>query len=222
MDDALIRRAELHAALGDPVRLAIVESLRLSDRAPSDLARDLGIGSNLLAHHLNQLRLVGCIRETVSSGDRRRRYVQLMEDSFDALSFPPLSKNAERVLFVCTHNSARSQLAAALFVKETGRSATSAGTHPAETVHPLTLQTAQRHGLDLRGASPRGLASVEFVPDVLVTVCDQANEALGRSESLRLHWSVPDPAEAGDEEAFEDAYLSIKRRVQSLAVTFGL
>ena len=54
-----IERAAIHAALGDAHRLAIVEALRLSDRAPSELGVALGVPSNLLAHHVDVLEGAG-------------------------------------------------------------------------------------------------------------------------------------------------------------------
>ena len=70
-------RAATYAALGDPHRLAIVEELVLSDRAPSELGERFGLESNLLAHHLRVLEAVGLIERVTSDGDRRRRYLRL-------------------------------------------------------------------------------------------------------------------------------------------------
>src|ERR687891_1177348 len=81
------RRAAIHAALGEPARLAIVEALRLSDQSPSSLPEWLGIDSNLLAHHLDVLEGVGLIERIPSSGDRRRRYVRLTDHTLENL-FP--------------------------------------------------------------------------------------------------------------------------------------
>ncbi|HRK48353.1 MAG TPA: helix-turn-helix domain-containing protein, partial [Nocardioides sp.] len=63
------RRASAFAALGDPVRLAIVDRLAASDELPSDLAEELGIRSNLLAHHLNVLEEAGLVRRQRSEAD---------------------------------------------------------------------------------------------------------------------------------------------------------
>ena len=83
--DDLHERATRHAALGDPMRLAIVDQLAVSDRAPVELRRLIGIESNLLAHHLGVLEEVGMINRSRSSGDGRRRYVHLLRDSFAGL-----------------------------------------------------------------------------------------------------------------------------------------
>src|SRR5512147_2971352 len=128
-------RAARHAALGDPARLAIVDELSVSDRAPVEIRRLLEMESNLLAHHLDVLERVGLIERSRSSGDGRRRYVHLLPDALDGLA-PGRRIHAGDALFVCRANSARSQLAAGLWHQATGETATSAGTHPADRVHP--------------------------------------------------------------------------------------
>src|SRR6478672_4946156 len=75
------RRAAVHMALGEPVRLAIVDRLGPGDASPGELADAVGLGSNLLAHHLKVLEVARVIRRVRSEGDRRRSYVQLcLED----------------------------------------------------------------------------------------------------------------------------------------------
>jgi protein-tyrosine-phosphatase/DNA-binding HxlR family transcriptional regulator len=209
-------RAAIHAALGEPARLAIVDSLRVSDRSPSSLAQWLGMDSNLMAHHLDVLASVGLIERIVSSGDRRRRYVTLKEDVLKEL-FPvePLSVNA--VLFLCTHNSAPSQLAAALWNRKALKIAESAGTHPAPCVHPLAIDLAARYGIDLSTSAPRSFSEVTMTPDLIVTVCDRANEELVPSAVPRMHWSIPDPAEAGTLEAFQQVFQALEHRINILS-----
>jgi protein-tyrosine-phosphatase len=210
------RRAAIHAALGEPARLAIVEALRLSDRSPSSLGRWLGIDTNLLAHHLDVLEGVGLIQRIASSGDKRRRYVRLAKYTLDNL-FPTVPLSAKAILFVCTHNSARSPLAAALWSRKSTVHADSAGTHPSDQVHPLAVAVAARHGIDLSAALPRSLSQVTTSPDLVVTVCDRAHEELGSTEEPRIHWSVPDPAEIGTWEAFEVAIRMLDQRINVLA-----
>jgi DNA-binding transcriptional ArsR family regulator len=112
-------RAAVFAALGEPVRLALVDRLVAGDASPGELAADVGLGSNLLAHHLRVLEDAGIIRRVRSEADRRRAYVQLRLDqpTFWAAAISGRIPNnlpaGPRVLFVCTANSARSQLAAA-------------------------------------------------------------------------------------------------------------
>src|SRR5215207_10068873 len=99
------RRAAVHAALGDPARLAVVDELLLGDRSPGELAAALGLASNLLAHHLHVLEAAGVIGRTRSEADRRRTYVRLIPAALAVLA-PAVRLDAPRVVFVCTHNSA--------------------------------------------------------------------------------------------------------------------
>lgn len=215
-EERLARRAAWHRALGDERRLAIVDALRLSDRTPSGLAEAVGIGSNLLAFHLRALEDAGVIERSTSSGDARRRYVRLRADLDVPLGAAP-AVVAQQVLFVCTANSARSPLAAALWRARTGRRSASAGTAPAATVHPLAVATARRHALDV-SAAPRGYDQVPFPPDLVVSVCDRARECGPPPFAApTLHWSVPDPAD-GDRDDFERVHDQLVDRVERLAL----
>jgi protein-tyrosine-phosphatase len=211
------RRAAVHAALGEPVRLAIVEQLAVSDRAPSMLSAQFGLTGNLLAHHLDVLERVGLIGRTVSAGDRRRRYVRLRHQVLGDLAVGTARRRTGRALFVCTHNSARSQLAAALWRQRTGDDATSAGTHPAGRIHPGAVAVARRAGLELTDVHPRALEDGDLDADVIVTVCDRAHEELDAPAEW-LHWSVPDPVEAGTARAFDTALADLDDRITTIAV----
>jgi protein-tyrosine-phosphatase/DNA-binding transcriptional ArsR family regulator len=211
----LYDRAARHAALGDPIRLAIVDELATSDRAPMEIRRLVGIDSNLLAHHLNVLEAVGMINRSRSSGDGRRRYVHLLRESFDGLLVPGRRIAPSRALFVCTRNSARSQLAAALWQEMTRSSAVSAGTHPAARVHPGAVAAAKRVGLDLTRATPQTLAAVGRFPDLVVTVCDQAHEELEPDDSW-WHWSVTDPVVSGSRKDFDATVTELRVRIAAL------
>jgi protein-tyrosine-phosphatase len=210
---ALAARAARHAALGDPARLELVDELCVSDRAPVELRRQLGMESNLLAHHLDVLERVGLIERSRSSGDGRRRYVHLLPEQLEGLG-PARYIRAGAALFVCSANSARSQLAAALWRQTTGEPATSAGTHPADRVHPGALAAARRAGLDLDGVTPRDLADVEALPPLVITVCDRAHEELDPDDSW-LHWSIPDPVLVGTKAAFDAALADLRDRIRA-------
>jgi protein-tyrosine-phosphatase/DNA-binding transcriptional ArsR family regulator len=212
--DDLECRAARHAALGEPARLAIVEELLVSDRAPVELTRRLGLASNLLAHHLDVLERVGLVERSRSSGDGRRRYVHLHRSVLETL-VPSPTVAVGPALFVCSANSARSQLAAGLWRAATGAEALSAGTHPAGEVHPGAVAAAERCGVDLSGAVPRSLAEVESLPPLVVTVCDRAHEELDPSDSW-WHWSVPDPVALGTEGAFDATVAELRARVGSV------
>ncbi len=217
--DELIVRARRLAALGDPARLRIVDELARSDRSPSELQRSLGVTSNLLAHHLDVLEAAGLVSRHPSSGDRRRRYVRL-EPSALAHLLPGGSIDREPALFVCTHNSARSQLAAALWRALADAPADSAGTHPADRVHPGAVGAARRAGLDLTGASPKRLVDLASPPALVITVCDRAHEELDPGGRW-LHWSVADPVVADDPAAFDATVVSLRARMLAALAPSG-
>jgi protein-tyrosine-phosphatase len=212
--DHLGRRAAMHAALADPARLAITDTLTDGDASPSELAAMLAIPSNLLAHHLRVLEEAGMVTRHRSEGDRRRTYLRLVPGSLGRLAGPP-ARAARRVLFVCTANSARSHLAAALWRRASSVPAASAGTRPAATIDPGAIDAAARRGLPLPRLRPRHLGDVRHDGDLVVTVCDLAHEELGGLAPV--HWSVPDPVPARAPEAFDAALDELDRRVTLLA-----
>src|SRR5947209_467972 len=120
-----------------------------------------------------------------------------------------------RVLFICTHNSARSQMAEALLRRLGGDrfEAYSAGTE-ATRVRPLAIKAMQELGIDITGQQSKTLERYLDQPfDKVITVCDQANEVcpvfFGARE--RLHWSFPDPSKATGS---EDDQLAVYREVR--------
>jgi ArsR family transcriptional regulator, arsenate/arsenite/antimonite-responsive transcriptional repressor / arsenate reductase (thioredoxin) len=216
---SLSKRAAIHGVLADPHRLGIVDELAMSDRSPSELGISLGIGSNLLAHHLRVLEDARIVVRLASAGDARRRYVSLVPDAVSVIAEPVARLVARRVLFVCTANSARSQLAAAVWNARHEVPASSAGTRPAERVRREAIEAAARAGLDLRGSRTRSIDEVTDDPDLVVTVCDIAHEqarALPADAKL-LHWSIPDPALSRSPSAFDRALGRITARVEILA-----
>ena len=202
------------AALPDPARLRIVDLLTLGDLSPKELQSELGMPANLLSHHLRTLEDAGLAVRRRSEADKRRSYVRLAPSALEGLA-PGREHDARRILFVCTRNSARSQLAAALWRQVSDIPSTSAGTHPADRVAQGALDVALRNGLDLSSSSPRLIDQVAHSEDLVVTVCDNAHEEL---PGLRgIHWSVPDPLRLNSAEAFEDAFADISLRVHDLA-----
>jgi protein-tyrosine-phosphatase len=125
--------------------------------------------------------------------------------------------NARSVLFVCSHNSARSQYAAASWRRRTGLAADSAGTHPARRVDPRAIEVALERGLDLTGFQPKGYEGLKPTFDVVVSVCDRARETGPPLEAPALHWSVPDPVLGRGLTAFRSAFNEIDRRISRLA-----
>lgn len=207
-------RARIHAALGEPIRLAIVDELAGSDRSPTELGAQFGLASNLLAHHLDVLDSVGLIERFGSAGDRRRRYVRLVRSALAGLDVANVARPERSTVFVCSHNSARSQLAAALWTARTGSAASSAGTHPADRVHPGAVAAGHRAGLDLDRCVPRQLDLSE--PDTLViTVCDRAHEELDVQPHW-WHWSIPDPVTAATDAAFDATVAELDERINAV------
>jgi protein-tyrosine-phosphatase/DNA-binding HxlR family transcriptional regulator len=213
---SLQARARIHAALGDPARLAIVDALTLGDASPGEIGHDLDMPTNLVAHHVKVLQEAGLIVRTRSEGDRRRTYLRLRPEALASLT-PPALENAERVVFVCTHNSARSQLAAALWRDRIGGTVTSAGTQPADRVHPRAVKVAHRHGLTLNAMGTAHVSDVVHDNDLVIAVCDNAHEDLSTPVRPRLHWSVPDPVRVDTDDAFEAAYTDLAGRIDRLA-----
>jgi len=236
-------RAAKHAALGDPTRLEIVDLLTLGDLSPTELQQRLGISSNLLAHHLGLLEREGIVGRRRSDADRRRSYVRLVPHGLEGLA-PTSAAAPRRVVFVCTANSARSQLAEAIWMQSawaqapdaqktgarnpdaqnpnaqnTVRScsipAASAGIRPAEAIEPGAIETARRHGLVLPSRAPRHVEDVIEDEDCVITVCDTAHEELPTMGG-GLHWSVPDPVPIGTEAAFDAAFEDIAQRIGEL------
>jgi protein-tyrosine-phosphatase len=207
-------RVARHAALADPARLRIVDLLTLGDFSPTELQSELAMSSNLLSHHLRTLEDAGLATRHRSEADKRRSYLRLAAGALDGL-VPGAVQDAGRVLFVCTRNSARSQLAAALWRKASSIPSASAGTHPADRIAPGAVDAARRHGLDLPDIAPRSLDEVAAETDFVVTVCDNAHEEL---PGLRgIHWSVPDPLRLGTKDAFDRAFDDIAHRITDLA-----
>jgi ArsR family transcriptional regulator, arsenate/arsenite/antimonite-responsive transcriptional repressor / arsenate reductase (thioredoxin) len=214
-DRLLAERARRHAALGDPARLAIVEDLLSSDCTSLELQKRSGLASNSLAYHLDVLEHAGLITRCQSSGDRRRRYICLRRSALPAPFAQPVVGSQE-ALFVCTHNSARSPLAAALWHQLTAASATSAGTHPATRTNPGAIAAGRRGGVDITESRPRRLDDVAALPELVVTVCDRAHEELD-PEPNWVHWSIPDPVGVGTRAAFDATVSELRERIAALA-----
>jgi arsenate reductase (thioredoxin) len=128
-----------------------------------------------------------------------------------------------RVLFLCTGNSARSQIAETI-LNQKGRGrfvAESAGAQPATRVNPLAIETLEKHGFFWKGHPPRGLDGLDRENwDFVITVCDRAKEScpVFPGQPVIAHWGMPDPAavvgtEEEKERAFADALLLISRRI---------
>lgn len=131
-----------------------------------------------------------------------------------------------RILVLCTGNSARSQIAEAILAtRGVGRiEAGSAGSAPAPRVNPFAIATLKAHRIAWAGKVPKTIDEVAETPwDLLITVCDHANESCPffPGAPARVHWGLPDPAavegtDAAKAAAFEATYHELDRRVESL------
>jgi protein-tyrosine-phosphatase len=129
---------------------------------------------------------------------------------------PAASRQARRVVFVCSQNSARSQLAAAIWNRLSPVRATSAGTHPAERIHPGAIAAARRHNLPMRPETPRRLDDVLAHDDLIIAVCDNAHEELSAGMP-RIHWSIVDPVRTCTDDAFDSALDELSTRIEHFA-----
>jgi len=200
---------------GHPLRWRLLRELARSDRVVSELTGLVGEPQNLVSYHLGKLREGGLVSARRSSADRRDAYYTvdlsriagLLSDSGGALH-PGLRLAAApraaaalgpvRVLFLCTGNSARSQMAEALLQSSSGGAihAFSAGSHP-KPLHPNAVRVMRdEHGLDLTSHSSKHLdvfAGQRF--DWVISLCDRVREVCpefpGAPETI--HWSIPNP-----------------------------
>ena len=130
------------------------------------------------------------------------------------------------ILFLCTGNSARSQIAEAILTRKAHRRfvVASAGSQPASRVNPLTVATLRDFGIDWTGHEPKGIDAVIGDPwDLIITVCDRAKEScpVFPSRPAFAHWGMPDPAAVvGSEDerirAFRDTFHHLSRRIELL------
>ena len=152
-----------------------------------------------------------CRGRSRGSGSRWRRAAAIAPGSIAG----PRTRSAQRVLFVCTANSARSHLAAALWRQASTVPAASAGTRPAAAIDPGAIDAAGRRRLPLPRLRPRHLSDVRHDGDLIVTVCDRAHEELAALAAV--HWSVPDPVPACDPASFDATVADLSGRVGRLA-----
>ncbi len=211
--------------IGHPVRWRLLALLALSDRRVGELSGALGLAQSGVSYHLGKLRSAGLVSRHRSDADGRDSYYAANLDRVSELigsaagrlhpalrpmrSLAPVSRRA-RVLFICTGNSARSQMAEALAADLGGPLvvAFSAGSHPKQ-VSPLAVKVLAGRGIDIASAQPKHLR--QFVADdfdYVVTLCDRVREVCPEfpGHPLTFHWSVPDPARVvGGEEARQAA-----------------
>lgn len=198
-----------------PLRWALLTHLASGDHRVRELAGVVGERQNLVSYHLRLLRSAGLVDARRSTFDGRDTYYALnltkCATAFGqaaAALHPglapdlPATPAAGSVLFLCTGNSARSPMAAALLLERgRGRIRTaSAGSHPKPRVDARAVRVLRDvYGLDLGGWRPQPLAAVarrRF--DCVITLCDRVREyARDHGVATTMHWGLPDPAASG-------------------------
>jgi ArsR family transcriptional regulator, arsenate/arsenite/antimonite-responsive transcriptional repressor / arsenate reductase (thioredoxin) len=206
---------------GHPLRWRLLGELARGDRQVHELTALLGQPQNLVSYHLGKLRGGRLVSARRSTADGRDTYYTLDLDRCGRLlaaaggalhpalrlvpPAPPVRRPGAaqvRVLFLCTGNSARSQIAEALLRRLCGDAVAvaSAGSHP-KTVHPYAVAALAEHGIDLSGARAKPVdefAGRRF--DYVITLCDRVREVCPEfpCHPEPIHWSIPDPARAAD------------------------
>jgi ArsR family transcriptional regulator, arsenate/arsenite/antimonite-responsive transcriptional repressor / arsenate reductase (thioredoxin) len=198
-------------AAGHPVRWRILRALADSDLRVRELTAALDEQQNLVSYHLGRLRSSGVVVTRRSSFDGRDSYYRLDLARCQALlsgtgaalhpalqlQTPPAPHPAARprVLFLCTGNSSRSQMAEALLRATGSAEAFSAGSRP-KSLHPEAIRTMRERGIDIGGAQSKHLstfAADRF--DHVVSLCDRVREVCPEFPGAQsVHWSIPDPA----------------------------
>jgi protein-tyrosine-phosphatase/DNA-binding transcriptional ArsR family regulator len=208
---------------GHPVRWQLLHELARSDRQVRELVELVGQRQSLTSYHLGQLRDGGLVTMRRSSADKRDTYYSLdlaacrdeLAEAAAALHpglrlvptlvTPPTaglgrrgSARPVRVLFLCTGNSSRSQMAEALLERLGGArvAAASAGSNP-KPVHPNAVRIMRENGIDITGRHPKHLsvfADQRF--DYVISLCDRVREVCPEfpGSPTVAHWSMPDPA----------------------------
>jgi protein-tyrosine-phosphatase len=229
--------------LAHPLRWQLIAALAKSDFNVQELQARIKQQQNLVSYHLRRLKKEKLVQETQSIADSRETYYSLNLGRLQALLFslgdslhPALSARQAkdgsptrraRVLFLCTHNSARSQIAEGLLRANGGDwvEVFSAGTEPGR-IHPLAIQAMDQLKINIRGQRSKSVEEyLDQSFDYVITVCDRAKESCpifpGAPE--QIHWSFPDPSEAtGSEEkkakAFYDTAISMSQRINYLVM----
>src|SRR3954449_13017611 len=228
---------------GHPLRWRLLSELSRSDLRVGELCALAGRRQSLVSYHLRQLRDGGLVSARRSLADGRDTYYvlelarcgELLATAGTSLH-PGLAVGAHpahrsaraRVLFLCTGNSARSQMAEALAEDLSGGAveAASAGSHP-KPLHPNAVRVMRARGIDLADNRAKHLG--EFTArrfDYVISLCDRVREVCPEFPGTphAIHWSLRDPArEPGTDDetlpAFEDTAAELAMRIGFLLET---
>jgi protein-tyrosine-phosphatase/DNA-binding transcriptional ArsR family regulator len=239
---------EILGLLSEPLRWQLIGELGRSDRRVGELVELVGRPQNLVSYHLSELRKSGVVSARRSSADGRDVYYRadllrcrdLLGDAGRSLhpglvlapppaasgcTAPRTSRSRPRLLFLCTGNSARSQIAQALIEARSDGSvvARSAGSHP-KPLHPNAVRVMAERKIDISGRRTKSLDRFRHTSfDRVITLCDKVKEICPEfpGAPVAVHWSIADPAVAGGADevtyaAFQDVAEEIDVRVMLL------
>ena len=242
---AKLSPVEFLQLVADPLRWQLLDELGRSDRRVGELCDLVGKPQSLVSYHLRQLRSGGLVSARQSAADGRDTYYQgnisrcaeLLSETGAALHpavrlaemgdrrIPAARRPKLRVLFLCTGNSSRSQMAEALLEHHTDHAvvARSAGSHP-KPLHPNAVRVMAERGIDISKQRSKHLdrfADERF--DLVITLCDKVREVCPTfpGQPATAHWSMADPsAEGKDEQSSYDAFVrtadEIEKRINLL------
>lgn len=204
--------------LSHTIRWQLLTALAHTDLRVTELVQYLDRPQNLVSYHLQRLRKEKLVEMRRSGADSREVYytlnlnqVRALYNAAGEMLHPALTYTSEpdkqaeasssasvRVLFLCTHNSARSQMAEALLrsLSHGKIEVFSAGTEPAQ-IHPLAIRAMQELNLDIQHHRSKHLDDfLDQTFDYVITVCDRAREAcpVFPGDPTQIHWSFPDPS----------------------------
>jgi protein-tyrosine-phosphatase len=227
------------AAAGHPVRWRLLTELARSDRQVHELTALLDQPQSLVSYHLAKLRAASLVTARRSSADARdsyyrldlRRCGELLAATGGALhpalrlTRPPAPVPPRTsILFLCTGNSSRSQIAEALLRHVSRVSACSAGSNP-KPVSPYAVAVLADRGIDISAARSKHLNEFRGRRfDYVITLCDRVREVCPSfpGHPRTVHWSIPDPArDPSGRPAFELAAADIEERVAFLLHTIS-
>jgi protein-tyrosine-phosphatase/DNA-binding transcriptional ArsR family regulator len=238
------------ALLGDPQRWQLVTELGRSDRRVGELVELVGKPQNVVSYHLAELRQAGLVSARRSSADGRDIYYRadllrcrdlladagpLLHSALGLAPVPPIPakrpRRRPRLLFLCTGNSARSQIAEALARHRSAGAvdASSAGSHP-KPLHPNAVRVMAERGIDISGRRSTPLTSYARTRfDRVITLCDKVREICPEfpGPAVSAHWSMADPATAGASDAatyptFRQVAEEVEQRVTLLLGELGI
>jgi protein-tyrosine-phosphatase/DNA-binding transcriptional ArsR family regulator len=231
---------------GHPIRWRLLGELARSDRAVRELTALVGEPQSLVSYHLRELREGKLVTSHRSSADGRDAYYtldlqrcgELLHESGASLhpglrhlepaepeQRPSRPRRRPRVLFLCTGNGTRSQIAEALLeVLADGQvDVVSAGSHP-KPVHPNTVRVLRSRGIDI--ADRRSKSLEQFTRrrfGYVITLCDRVREVCPEfpGTPAAIHWSIPDPSLEGNTDdatypAFERTAADLEDRIRFL------